>query len=196
MSDVLQIQDFLEPVSLAEIAGDHEFKDGQIGKTVSIYDHSFPDIRSADIVILGCAEERGNDLVLDRTAAPFNIREQFYCLYNWHDNVRIVDIGNVSMGATLADSYAALRTVIREIIALGKTVVILGGGHDLTLAQYQAYAEQQKVIEATCIDALINIDINSIFRSQSFLMPISRSSSSSSAARRARRLPSCPGRTP
>lgn len=170
MSDVLQIQDFLEPVSLAEIAGDHEFKDGQIGKTVSIYDHSFPDIRSADIVILGCAEERGNDLVLDRTAAPFNIREQFYCLYNWHDNVRIVDIGNVSMGATLADSYAALRTVIREIIALGKTVVILGGGHDLTLAQYQAYAEQQKVIEATCIDALINIDINSIFRSQSFLM--------------------------
>ena len=50
--------------------------------------------------------------------------------------------------------------------------MILGGGHDLTLAQYHAYADEKKIIEATCIDALINIDINSIFRSQSFLMEV------------------------
>lgn len=171
MSDVLQIQDFLEPISLADIAGDHEFKDGQIGKSVLAYDHhSFPDISGADIVMVGCGEERGNDLVLEQTAAPFNIREQLYFLYNWHENVRLADIGNIRKGATLADSYAALRTVIREVKSLGKTVVVLGGGHDLTLAQYQSYVDEKNVIEATCIDALVNIDINSLFRSQSFLM--------------------------
>jgi formiminoglutamase len=170
MSDVLKITDFLEPLSLSELSGDHEFKDGQIGKKILVYEHSFPDLASADIVMVGCGEERGNNLVIETTSAPDNIREQLYFLYSWHPDVHLADIGNIRSGATLADTYAALKTVIRELTAMGKTVLILGGGHDLTLAQYHSYADAQKIIESTCIDALINIDINSMFRSQSFLM--------------------------
>ena len=172
MSDLLNITDFLEPISLAEISGDHVFKDGQIGKMISLYDHRFPDLAAADIVIVGCGEERGNNLVIETTAAPDIVREQLYLLYYWHTDVQITDIGNIRAGAQLGDTYAALKTVVRELTAIGKTVVILGGGHDLTLAQYQSYADSKKIIEATCIDALINIDMDSIFRSQSFLMEV------------------------
>ena len=172
MSDSLNIADFLEPISLNEISGDHEFKDGQIGKMISLYENSFPDLVATDIVIIGCGEERGNNLVIETTSAPDIIREQLYLLYYWHADVQITDIGNIRTGAQLADTYAALKTVIRELTAIGKTIVILGGGHDLTLAQYQSYADAKKIIEATCIDALINIDMDSIFRSQSFLMEV------------------------
>ena len=172
MSDVLKIADFLEPLNLPELSGDHEFKDGQIGKTILAYEHEFPDLTFADIVIVGCGEERGNNLVLETTTAPDNIREQLYFLYNWHPDVHLADVGNIKTGATLADTYAALRTVIRELTGRKKTVLILGGGHDLTLAQYHSYADAKEIIEATCIDALINIDINSMFRSQSFLMDV------------------------
>ena len=172
MSDTHRIADFLEPLNMSELLGDHEFKDGQLGKMVLVYEHSFPDLKDADIVIVGCGEERGNNLVMEATSAPDNIREQFYLLYNWHVDVQLADIGNIRSGATLTDTYAALKTVVGELTAMGKTVLILGGGHDLTLAQYHSYRDAKQVIEGTCIDALVNIDINSMFRSESFLMEV------------------------
>lgn len=172
MSEISHIADYLEPLNLLELAGDNEFRDGHIGKQVLAYEDAIPDLTAADIVIVGCGEERGNDLALMSTSAPDRIREQLYFLYYWHPDVQLADVGNIKTGATLADTYAALRIVSRELKAIGKTVLILGGGHDLTLPQYQAFADEKKIIEATCIDALINIDINSLFRSQSFLMEI------------------------
>ncbi|MBC7830256.1 MAG: formimidoylglutamase [Chitinophagaceae bacterium] len=172
MSDTLNIADFLHPINLFELSGDQEFKDGQIGKMVLAYEHSFPDLSRADIVIVGCGEERGNSLVAETTSAPDNIREQLYFLYYWHPDIQLADVGNIKAGASLSDTYAALKTVIRALTDLGKTVLIIGGGHDLTLAQYYACVDAKKIIEGTCIDALINIDINSILRSQSFLMEV------------------------
>jgi arginase family enzyme len=172
MSDVLNITDFLEPISIAELSAEHELRDGQIGKKMMIYEDSFPDLSKADIVLIGCGEERGNNLVIETTAAPDVIRQQLYPLYYWHQDVQLADIGNIKAGASLSDTYAALKTVIRELNAIGKTVLILGGGHDLTLAQYASYADEKKIIEGTCIDALINIDMDSVFRSQNFLMEV------------------------
>jgi arginase family enzyme len=70
----------------------------------------------------------------------------------------------------MTDTYAALKTVISELIGLGKTVVILGGSHDLTLAQYEAYRSRNTIIEATCIDAMIDLTIESPLRNDNFLM--------------------------
>ncbi len=71
--------------------------------------------------------------------------------------VIIADAGNIEVGATLNDSYAAVRTVLEELYRRGKTVVIIGGSHDVTLAQYNAYRGINESIEATCIDAEINL---------------------------------------
>jgi arginase family enzyme len=49
-------------------------------------------------------------------------------------------------------------------------VVIIGGSHDLTLGQYQAYAAKEKIIEATCVDAKIDLDMDSPVPSDHFLM--------------------------
>lgn len=172
MSDVLNVTDFLDPLDIAELAAEQEFREGQIGKNIFVYEDSFPDLTEADIVIVGCGEERGNNFVVETTSAPDIIRQHLYSLYHWHRDVQLADIGNIKTGASLNDTYAALKTVIRELTAAGKTVLILGGGHDLTLAQYASYADEQQIIEATCIDALINIDMNSVLRSQNFLMEI------------------------
>ena len=172
MDDSLHIKDFLEPLDLALISGDHGFRNGQIGRAVQLYEDSLPDLTNADIIIIGCDEERGNNLVNERTNAPDLIRQQLYQLYYWHDDVRIADIGNVRIGAALRDSYAALKTVISAIHSVGKKVLILGGGHDLTLAQYHAYSSSGKIIEATSVDALIDIDMDSLFRAKNFLMEI------------------------
>lgn len=172
MPSNLHISDFLDPVNLAEISQDQGYKDGQIGKLIEVYDEYFPDLDEAGLVIVGCDEERGGGVLRDRNRAhaPDIIRSEFYQLYYWHPDIRLADVGNIRQGASLADTYAALKTVIRELTDIGKTVVVLGGSHDLTLSQYYTYADKKHIIEATCVDALIDLDIHSLQRSDNFLM--------------------------
>src|SRR6185312_690351 len=170
MSSNLHISDFLEPINLAELSQDQGYKDGQIGKLIDAHDETLPDLYEADIVLVGCDEERGIGRDRRDAGAPDAIREQLYQLYYWHSDVKLADAGNIRSGATLNDTYAALKTVLRELTAIGKTVVILGGSHDLTLAQYYTYADKRHIIEATGVDALIDLDINSLHRADNFLM--------------------------
>jgi formiminoglutamase len=169
MADFLNISDFLLPVSRAGLSYDQGYKDGQIGRTIQVYEETFPDLDEADLVFIGCGEQRGSGMHMAYSAAPDAIRRQFYSLYSWHPDIRLADIGNLKKGSELADTYAALKTVVKELIRERKTVIILGGSHDLTLSQYYAYGDK-KIIEATCADALVDLDLDSDFRCDNFLM--------------------------
>lgn len=164
------VSDFLDPVSLSAISGDEGFKHTQLGRHVAIYDESFPDVTEADVVLIGCGEMRGAGPDYRDWDSADSIRREFYALYHWHESVRLADLGNIRRGASLQDTYAALKTVVTELVAIGKKVVILGGSHDITLAQYQAQAGLQKLIEVTCIDAGIDLDMSSPLPSENFLM--------------------------
>src|SRR5664279_624139 len=168
----LHILDYLDPINTAEISNDEEYNDGQVGKLIQVYEEDFPDLGQADILLIGCREERGSRRSRTLLNGPDIIRRQFYQLYHWHTDIRIVDVGNIKTGSTLSDTYAALRSVMNELISLGKTVIIMGGSHDLTLAQYQSYASRKKLIEVTNVDALIDINIDSTLRSENFLMEL------------------------
>ena len=113
---------------------------------------------------------RGSGIIHGQSTAPDIIRRHFYSLFYWHNDIKIADIGNIKTGSLYTDSYAALKTVTHELINDGKTVIILGGSHDLTMAQYNAYAENKKLIEASCVDALIDLDLGSLFHHENFLM--------------------------
>ncbi|HMZ47273.1 MAG TPA: arginase family protein, partial [Chitinophagaceae bacterium] len=90
--------------------------------------------------------------------------------YHWHKDVHLADLGNIKIGTTIQDTYAALKTVVRELINNNKKVIILGGSHDVTTAQYGAYSALNKIIEVTNIDATIDLDIESNLLSNYFLM--------------------------
>jgi len=164
------LHDFLAPVLLHTINGDNGYNDGQFAKHITLYETEIPDLTDIDIVIVGVTENRGAGVFNDNKSAPDAIRKQLYQLHYWHKEVSIADIGNIKTGATLNDSYAAVKTVLAALFRMNKTVVILGGSHDITLAQYFAYVELQKVVEATCIDANINLRGESPQRSENFLM--------------------------
>lgn len=165
------ILDFLTPVSKAEISGDVGYKEGQIGKAIKIYEEEFPDLDDVDVVIVGCADQRGAAL-LHASTAPFAVRSEFYNLYYWHQDVRLADIGDVKTGKATTDTYAALKMVLHELQQANKTVIVLGGSHDLTLAQYQAFADERQSIDAVGVDALIDINLESPFRAENYLMEL------------------------
>lgn len=170
MSDYLNISDFLSPVNIQHVSQNEDYKDGQLGKTMAIYDKEFPDLDEIQVVLVGCGERRGSGTIHTEDNAPDLVRRHFYSLFYWHTDIRVADIGNIKPGSLYTDSYAALKTVVQELMNDRKTVVILGGSHDLTLAQYNAYADNKKAIEASCVDALIDLDMDSPFRHENFLM--------------------------
>lgn len=169
MPDSLHLADFLEPVSLAEISNDEPYHDGQIGKDIEIYDDEFPDLLTADIILVGCPEQRGKG-IKKKSVSPDVVRHELYKFYNWHPSLKLADAGNIKTGAVLEDTYAALKTVIRELNVDNKTVLIIGGTHDVTLAQYYSHGDRESIIEAVCVDAKIDLDMNSSARSDNFLM--------------------------
>jgi arginase family enzyme len=80
-----------------------------------------------------------------------------------------VDIGNVKIGQSIQDSYAALRTVISELLLQNKKIVIIGGAHDLTIAQYHAYTSIPTLVNAVVVDAKIDLDLEARLPRDHFL---------------------------
>ena len=167
---MFNLNDFLEPINIPLLSNDEIYREGQIGKSILINEENFPDLDNTDIVIIGCNETRGNGNSKRIENGIDSIRKEFYSLYLWHKNIQIADIGNIKIGAALSDTYAALKTIAEELQKNGKKIIILGGSHDLTLAQYDAFRSQSKIIEVTGVDAYIDLSIDNPIKSSNFLM--------------------------
>lgn len=172
MNDYLNIAAFLEPVAVEELLGDEQFKQDQLGNIISKFDETFPDLDDVDIVLIGCNEKRGAGIMGKELNNANAIRKEIYQLFYWHQDIKIADIGNIKRGNSYSDTIAALQMVIAELINENKTIVILGGTHDITTAQYNAYVQKQKLIHATVVDALIDLDMESPYAKDNFLMPM------------------------
>lgn len=171
MADFALLHDYLIPLSKADLNNEQEYDAYQIGAICDCYEEgNIPDLDAADIILIGASEERGYGPGKKGPDAADAIRREFFGLFYWHKEVKIADIGNLRPGITLTDTYAGLKTVLAELLNSGKTIIILGGSHDLTYAQYKAYATQKYVIEATVADALIDLKEESTIPADSFLM--------------------------
>lgn len=164
------LTDFLLPVNASKLNDDQGYTDGQFGKHIQIFEQEIPDLEGIDLVIIGLLETRGASFLLQSNDAADAIRKHLYRLHYWHTEIHIADLGNVKTGATLSDSYASLRTVMIDLIDQGKTVILLGGSHDMTLPQYHAYRMKSRQVEVTCIDSMIDLRGESPVRSENFLM--------------------------
>lgn len=163
------LHEFLTPVNKYLLNDDRPYNDSQLGSFIRAYEEDFPDLSGVHIVLVGVNEYRGDSFIADASAADA-VRSQLYQLYYWHPDVQLADIGNIKCGAALGDTYAAVKTVVKEMLELGKTVILLGGSHDNTLGQYYAYRDLHRTIEATVVDATIDLRSESTVRSVNFLM--------------------------
>lgn len=112
-----------------------------MGEVVS---RSPTDYGTADIVILGVAQDEGVRRVGGRVGAaeaPAAIREQFFRLTTFNLKKKIFDLGDVILGATLEETHDTITAIVKQILSDGKRVIVLGGGHDIAFANGVAMAE-------------------------------------------------------
>jgi len=155
----MSLADFFVPASPPQ---DVAFYNSQFGKEVQSCGDGFPDLSDPEtkphIVLIGVGEGRAAVNNAGTERAPDAVRRHLYSLYLGDYAVRIADLGNVRPGRTVRDTYAALRIVVEELLKQDVLPVIIGGGQDLTYAQYTAYERLEQRVEVAVVDAKFDLD--------------------------------------
>lgn len=156
----MSLTDFFSPINPDRFKPKNGFLNSQLGLKTRIYTEDFPDLEDEkfDLAIIGVLDGR-NALDNEGCAlAPDYFREKFYRLNEGAFTSRIVDLGNIKHGATVADTYIALRMVVSDLIRKDIIPVIIGGGQDLTYGQYMGYEDLEQKVDLVVIDNRFDID--------------------------------------
>ncbi len=155
----MTLEDFLSPVRQSLIE-DHENLHPQ-ALVHHIHKHTemegIPDLSGFSIALLGVMEDRGTGNNRGTAKAPDSVRNYIYQLFKGKWSSPIVDLGNIYSGETLRDSYVAVKEVINHLLKKGITPVIIGGGQDLTYANYRAYDGMEQTVNLVSVDSKFDL---------------------------------------
>lgn len=172
----MDISTFFSPIDLTEFQFTEEGQ-GQIrlGNLIQIHSEAgnFPDFTTADLAIIGVKEDRNAVNNEGCDLAPDHVRRFLYMLFPGPYSNKIVDLGNIRKGFAPNDTYFALSSTIAELISNNVLPIIIGGGQDLTFANYKAYESLGQIINIVAIDPTFDLGkTENELDSQSFLSSI------------------------
>jgi len=150
----MDISIYFEPLKISDYNLEDVDTDQQIGGLIRSYFEAdkFPELGDVDIAIIGVNEDRKSVSNEGCAKGPDKIRKQLYKLFKGDFNPRIADLGNIKQGHEVKDTYYALSNVITNLLQNKTIPIILGGGQDLTYANYRAYESLGQVINILAID--------------------------------------------
>ncbi|MGN0003224.1 MAG: formimidoylglutamase [Sphingobacterium composti] len=158
----MSLADFFSPISLSDISSKDEYLNSQFGRVIQIYQDEFPNWEEEEnrpnLAIIGVEEDRASINNKGTAKAPNAVRKHLYDLYQGDYKTKIVDFGNIKAGDSINDTYAALKVVVEELIKKDIVPIIIGGGQDLTYAQYRGYQDLEQRVEVAVIDAKFDLD--------------------------------------
>lgn len=155
----MSLTDFFSPVNPDSFTPKQGFFTSQLGLKAHIHSESFPDFdeNTYDLAIIGVLDGRGAVNNEGCALGPDYFREKFYRLNEGAFNCRIADLGNIKHGATIADTYIAMKMVVSELIKRDIVPIIIGGGQDLTFGQYLGYEDLEQKVDLVVIDNQFDI---------------------------------------
>ena len=156
----MTLSDFFSPIVPEKFTPSKGFYTSQLGTKVDFYTDTFPDLEenNYDLAIIGVKDDRGAINNNGCSLAPDYFREQFYVLNEGQTATKIVDLGNIIAGQEISDTYFAVKTVVAELIKLNIVPVIIGGGQDITYAQYLGYENLEQKVDLLVVDNRFDLE--------------------------------------
>ncbi|MCK4638682.1 MAG: formimidoylglutamase, partial [Bacteroidales bacterium] len=171
----MDIEIYFKPIHLTGYEYAEKSHRRRLGDVVKSYNTAsgFPDLDNIDIAIFGINEDRNAINNEGCANAPDNIRKKLYKLFEGGNKTKIADLGNIKKGNTINDTYFAVTLVVSELLKNDIIPVLIGGSHDLTYANYQAYESLEQVINIVAVDSVFDLGKSEEdFNSQSYLSKI------------------------
>jgi formiminoglutamase len=155
----MSLSDFFTPLDLDKIIPKNGYYTSHLGSKITYYADKFPDLdEPADIALIGVQEDRNSVNNSGCALGPDYVREHLYLLNEGGYKTKIVDLGNIKQGEKVTDTYYALKTVVNELIKKNIIPVIIGGGQDLTYAQYLGYENLDQRVDLVVVDSHFDLD--------------------------------------
>lgn len=156
----MSLSDFFTPADLAKIIPAKGYYTSHLGSKIDAFSDRFPDLDEKDIAIIGVQDDRNAVNNQGCALGPDYVREKLYLLNEGNYKTNIADLGNIRRGQSVTDTYVALKTVVNELVKKNIIPVIIGGGQDLTYAQYMAYETLEQKVDLLVVDSHLDLDID------------------------------------
>lgn len=165
--------EFIQPVNIEEFQNPNsEWSSFQLGKNVFFNDGSGYDLDDYNLAIIGLEEDRASTDNSGCGKGTNSIRTELYKLFVHFDMPSIIDLGDIKNGATIKDTQVALKETLKLLYEQKVTVIIIGGGHDLTYGQFLSYENHINPVNMVVVDEKIDVADTSVINSSSFLWHI------------------------
>jgi formiminoglutamase len=155
----MSLADFFSPIDLQKITPANGYNTSQLGSKIAHYSDRFPDLdEGINVAIVGVEDDRNSVNNSGCALAPDYVRQKLYLLYEGPYATKIADLGNIKQGQTVTDTYYAVKTVVAELIKNDIIPIIIGGGQDLTYAQYLGYETLEQKVDLVVVDSHFDLE--------------------------------------
>lgn len=170
----MEISTYFSPIDVSVVDYHSEEFRPMLGDAIEAYSEegAFPQLEGARMVLLGIKEDRGSVENQGCGEGPDQIRHYLYRLAKPHEDVHLVDLGNIAAGATARDTYFAVIEALQQLLDRGLTVMVLGGSDDLVFPIYKAYEVLGRVINVCSVDSRFNLEGGERVSSNNYLQHI------------------------
>lgn len=152
------IREFISPLSESQIQYFRSLPANRWGTTVDFYQgEEGLDLKGYDLALIGVNEERNSDSNEGCAEGPDFVRNELYQLVKNTLPLKWIDLGNLHPGNQISDTYIALSAMMDELMHQNVIPIIIGGSHDLTLAQFKGYQEMGKELNLIVVDERIDL---------------------------------------
>ena len=145
--------ELLLPVDKEAILGLSMLPKQVIGKNIGIHseESGLPDLKGLQIAIIGLVEQR-NSFFVNAQYDVNQFRKEFYELYPGNWELKIADLGDLSNGEKVKDTYFAIKEIGFHFKQMNIIPVFIGGSHDLIFPLYQVFQEFKELVNMVSID--------------------------------------------
>lgn len=166
----MDFSEYFETDSLTQGDLNHNYKANQLKQKIDLFKNQ--DILTYNIAIIGVGEERNSENEGCATA-PNHVRKYLYRLTSFDSNTKIIDLGNLKIGATIEDTYFALSSILEHLIKKNVLPIIIGGSQDLTYANFLAYKNLEQTVNLVSVDSKFDLgEADEALASDNFLTKI------------------------
>lgn len=162
---------FLTPLKTEEIFDEEGVSKSQLGKQIAYHTaENFPSADDLKVAIIGVEEDRYAENNRGSAKGSHEVRKYLARLYGFDAGLKIADLGNITKGNEVEDTYVALKTICQELIKNEVIPVIIGGSQDLTFANYIAYEKLEQTVNLVTVDPMLSFSShNKPITSETFL---------------------------
>lgn len=150
------MKEYIIPVELKKINLQKAFSENQWGSCLH-FEIAEEQLKDIDLAIFEVNEDRASLYNRGCKAGGKEIRKSLYSLFKGDYKMKIADLGTISAGNSVSDTYFAVQELIDLLLKNKVIPILLGGSKDLVYAVYQAYTRQEQLVNFVSIDSKFSL---------------------------------------